>query len=364
MFSSSLVSINTPPTNQTIPAAEPTSMVTTGTIVGIAIGASLLFLGSIALFVVYWKRQRRSAREDEDKKSPSAKPSPSYTTIISNHPTPTYTTDYKGQLPAYEPRDSAEFASNADYYDRLSDVAGPRRSGDEPAPADLSALPAHPAYIPRGPSRSTSRVPSPNLDAPSSPPQQPQYLSPKSTNSSRMPPPPPLNMRGSPHAIPLSSYSMQSHQAGSPPAESLRGRPSPQSSIMSVVPPPPPPPPSSQSARSSPALILPSVPRIRIPKKYVPPQIHVQDATPIDPRTDMDISLPIAYVDERFREDQGIYAPVDPVGGRSASRASNRPAPLPPLPRGADGQVIEHFIDQNQTFSPLPIVSGKTLLYG
>ncbi|KAK0719954.1 hypothetical protein B0H67DRAFT_643253 [Lasiosphaeris hirsuta] len=112
-----------------------TATLDTGAIAGISCAAGALFLGSVGLFVVYWRRQRRYDQAEEvyypravEEKSPFSKASP------------VYTMDYK-----VDPETSTNSGSPSAY------TYSPEVPASDPFPHGglASAMPAHPAYIPR-----------------------------------------------------------------------------------------------------------------------------------------------------------------------------------------------------------------------
>ncbi|KAL2136805.1 hypothetical protein VTI74DRAFT_1457 [Chaetomium olivicolor] len=111
---------------------------TTGAIAGIACGAGALFLGAAGLFLVYWRRQRQFDREDDERdrfdesRLPGAMP-----------PVVTYTMDYKMDDPQYHEGDQG---SSYTYSPEKASYAFPPLGA---ADAAASAMPTHPAYIPR-----------------------------------------------------------------------------------------------------------------------------------------------------------------------------------------------------------------------
>ena len=430
VFSTTAVTFVTP-ANQTAAGTQSSGLVmTTGAIVGIAVGTSLLLLGGLALLFVYCRRQRRHAEKDPTLLPPMPK-TPASCITITSRTIPYYTTDYKSQCPDVEPKDPPDYQSNAEYYDRMAEVMQSRHPSEASLalpPKDLAALPTHPAYIPRVTGRA-SRVTSPNLDVQAAArPNKPdsyalqQYLTAAEDSLNNNLPPPPPNPPTSSRSIPRSQLSppavsirshlgsppagsirsgMGSPPAGSirqpmysppaaslrqpmysppalslrqpmnsPPAASIRSNPAsppagfgshlpsppppsvrsyvvspPPSSIMSINTPPPPPPPGSRA----PSLSLP-MPRVKVPRKYVPPKIQIQGATPIEGPSAMDISLPIAYHEERFRD----------------AREHREPRVSPGLSTGglSDDSVVEQMISLPRRYKEVPIVSGKSILYG
>ena len=361
IFSDYAVNITTPPSNVTAADTKKkdNGTMTTGTIVGIAVGTGLLFLGGLALFFVYWRKQQRYKREDSGSPDPYDKPlrsGSSSITATNSGTVPHYTLDYKSEPPSYElqqqqqpqPQPPAHivshFSSNADYYDDLENQ-NRGRPLPQNQPAEItsvshhanSALPTHPAYVPRGyiggrPSRNSSpnQRPRPKSNKPDSYAIQ-VYLN--AQEDSKIPPPPP-NPPQTRSTKPIPVAASRASQFAGPPAVST-SEPAP---APAPAPPPPPPPPQGQKKPPVPSLILPSVPRIRVPKKYPPPSIQIQDATPIESQGGNDrfaISGPLAFPDERFRN-------------RSSS---------------PNDRVVEHVVQPPQ-ISPVPIGSGKSYLYG
>jgi len=92
------------------------------------------------------------------------------------------------------------------------------------------------------------------------------------------------------------------------------------------------------------------MPRIKVPRRYVPPKIQIQGATPIEGPSGMDISLPIAYHEERFRD----------------ARSDREPRVSPGLSTGglSDDSVVEQMVSLPKGYKEIPIVSGKSILYG
>ncbi|KAJ9143845.1 Exo-alpha-sialidase neuraminidase [Pleurostoma richardsiae] len=401
LFSNTLVNSTNAPVNQTATASQTekkSSVMTVGTIVGIAVGAGLLLLGGIALFIVYWRRQKKLARGNADRDDLGDKGShssvtvltlPTARTIISSRNTPTnFTMDYKSepQVQDYEMRENntnRDYLSNSEYYDEMEGKSRgrPLKNLDEspdtltrPVVSD-SALPTHPAYLPRS-FLPVSRTPSPNAtplpkaspkgsitstrsnQAP--PPYAIQtYL--KSSEHVKFPPPPP----GAPPPLSggsgTSSRSRTGLEPPGPPSTASSARQTPSPPLLSNPPsrqqsrhtpdttttsPPPPPPPRGHSPRV-PSLVLPSVPRIRVPKKYSPPTINVQEATPIEGPGGgggkIDITGPLAFPEEyRRRQLQRQQLLQQELG---------------------DDEIIETRV-QPLRDGEMPIPSGKSYLYG
>ncbi|KAJ0116267.1 hypothetical protein J7T55_005213 [Diaporthe amygdali] len=415
-------------------------VLTTGAIAGIALGATALFLGAIALFVLYWLKQKKYEREDNAPSLPpfasaqqfyhcKGDPGSGPVSIATSHSyaLPQYAADYKPQpgvsaasvSETPEPLPS-EYSSNAEYYDRLEGKTRgrPLRAMSPPVqPVDsqqqqqqeqeqvdtignlpTTALPTHPAYIPRTSSRNSNNRGTPDLGArPSrnptpcsvrsstqSPVPRPQRSSGGASKSSsgsarpdsyaiqvylnaaedpKVPRPPPaaaasslLPLRCGPASNAEIARNIQielaaAHQATpqpTPPLLSASSMPVPSSqsqqqhSISRATSPDNnsnddhrgslPPPPRIGS------LILPSVPRIRVPGKKPLPRIQVQ------------------------QDGASISGPLVFPGSRFSTRAPPPPPPPPP-PAGQD-RIIEQTVNRGGRSFEAPIGSGKSYLYG
>ena len=131
-----------PSPSDTTPA---TPKLDTGAIAGISCAAGALFLGGIGLFLVYWRRQRRLERgvqayQRPVEKQPFAAQSP-----------PIFTLDYKMDRP---PSINGGSISS---YSRTPDCAKP--DAFSPLGGMVSAMPTHPAYIPRAFVRGSTPAP-------------------------------------------------------------------------------------------------------------------------------------------------------------------------------------------------------------
>ncbi|KAK4156299.1 hypothetical protein C8A00DRAFT_30792 [Chaetomidium leptoderma] len=119
----------------------------TGAIAGIACGAAALFLGAAGLFLVYWRRQRQFDREDNsdgesfDERRPPGAMAPAVT----------YTMDYK--MDEAQHREGDQGCSSSYTY---SPEKPPYPFSPLSAPDTASAMPTHPAYIPRALVRGSS----------------------------------------------------------------------------------------------------------------------------------------------------------------------------------------------------------------
>ncbi|KAK8112711.1 hypothetical protein PG984_013237 [Apiospora sp. TS-2023a] len=342
---------------------------TTGAIVGIAVGAALLFLGGAGLFFAYYRKQQRDyyhggedlASQYTDPRAGSRSISPpikgGFSSSMSGGDG-----DYFQPMRAasdYELKSQQIYTNNADYYDRIEKEMQVRRPNyvfdpHKPGSGPTGALPAHHAYIPQAMSRTSERGPSPQpqhatrSNKPDSYALQ-AYMN-AADDSLRLPGPPP----GPPPAVHSRDSSMHSRQ-------SSFGRPSPRNSISQPQPaispaniPPPPP-----RQPKVPSLVLPSVPRIRIPKKYVPPKIQIQSATPVLEQGEavpidvqMQISGPVMDQHDNARFVENPY--------RQQQQAAA-------AERAAAERIVEHHVPDRRrrpAYEEITIHTGKSTLYG
>lgn len=144
---------------------------TTGAIAGIACGAGALFMGAAGLFLIYWRRQRQFDREDNyyqdsiDERAPPGAMAPAVT----------YTMDYKMDDPQHHEGDQA--SSYVYSPEKPSYPFSPLSTSDT-----ASAMPTHPAYIPRALVRGSS-TPSNRSITTTSPPPFPSPPFPYSSSS-------------------------------------------------------------------------------------------------------------------------------------------------------------------------------------
>ncbi|KAH8664185.1 hypothetical protein BX600DRAFT_512247 [Xylariales sp. PMI_506] len=366
VFTDSTITITTPPT-ETPKATDAQSPITTGAIVGIAIGAALLFLGGSALFIVYHRKQKKLYDHDVNSGYDSRGGSKSISPPIqggfnASEGKQAYT------LSDYELRAQQQY-SNAEYYDKIEEEIMTRRPNytfdpNNPGSGPQGALPTHPAYIPRAMSRNSNRstTPQPTPPVKSNKPDsyalQTYLAAAEEAAALKLPPPPPLGAPGGPKSVSREpSPSGQDFVLSAPPPrkDSLKG------STRANNPPPPPPP----AHRKVPSLNLPSVPRIRIPKKYSPPTIQVEQATPVNEyqgrgdAADLQISDPIARVaDSRFSE--------SPYGGRANRNPSPDSRADAPLIKNSapPAQQIVYDRRRGPAYTEVEIHTGKSSMYG
>jgi hypothetical protein len=147
---------------------------TTGAIVGIACGAGALFLGAAGLFIIYWRRQRQYDREDYGDSFDESGPQG-----VMGAPV-TYTMDYK--MDEAEHREG-DHGSAYTYSPEKSTYPFSPMSGSDGA----SAMPTHPAYIPRALVRG-STIPSNRSTSSRSPPPFPTPPFPSASSASKTQP--------------------------------------------------------------------------------------------------------------------------------------------------------------------------------
>lgn len=324
IFTTSAVNITTPAEDiLEKPKGAGSNTLTTGAIVGIAVGVGLFLLGGVALFFIYWRRQKRLAKNEKNlfrSDSFAGTPDPFF---------PPESNQMTASLRSYSQQSNhgskGGMMTSGDYYDKLEEEihVGRLNYNFDPRAASRgpnSALPAHQAYIPRAISRlrndetigSVGRNPSP-------PAATHRYTKSHPTNS-----------------VPLQDYVSSSSNSNvapvpPPPAPPSRRTASVDRGSVLRPPPPPPGPPPPKSHRHTPSLTLPLSQKLRLPKKYSPPKLENED-------NGLKISQPVMRTESRF-----VDRPLQ--GG-------------PVLAENADGVVID------AAYAEKPIRSGKSDLYG
>ncbi|KAK4242483.1 hypothetical protein C8A03DRAFT_29241 [Achaetomium macrosporum] len=275
---------------------------TTGAIAGIACGAGALFLGAGSLFLVYWRRQRRFDREDSlyeealDERRPPGAMAPAVT----------YTLDYKMDDPHHH---EGDHGSSYTYSPEKPSHPFSTLSVVETA----SAMPTHPAYIPRafvrGSSTRGGSTPSNRSTATTSPPPFPSPPYPASWNSKTQPDDTMiqayLNVAAAAQGSAAGSTSgTQNHE--NTPQES-------DSSLSGGLPVQPHPSRTRQSPTHIPAVVIPSFTSPlhsasstdatsqsqRKPRAYLPPRLNLsgggQQDKPLSGKENTTISGPLAF---------------------------------------------------------------------
>ncbi|ETS79773.1 hypothetical protein PFICI_09626 [Pestalotiopsis fici W106-1] len=316
LFTKNLVNITAPPSNDTATGDgdSTATLMTTGAIVGIAVGAALLFLGGTALFWVYHRKQKRLYDSNVVYKYDPREGSASVTPPL-KWPSASIDSKPGSVLSQYELRTQATLRTGNDHPDFDEEVPiqranyhfDPNQSSRGPG----SALPVHPAYVPRAMSRTGARElsPEPPFSLTSNPRDNytssihlvasrevevssigPRTMVPASLAPSR------LGTRAAVEPTYTGSYNTSRPPPPPGPPQSIlsRGIPPRRGSNQPLLPgPPPPPPPPTIRA---PKLTLPSVPRLRGAKKYQPPQIIVELATPVSgPGESVPIGIEISH---------------------------------------------------------------------
>ncbi|KAJ4249480.1 hypothetical protein NW762_012337 [Fusarium torreyae] len=349
IFTASSVNITDPSTNKTLPGdgGAPVGSMTTGTIVGIAVGCGLGLAGLVWLLFMYCRRsrQRRGAAIKIESPPPDA---PMNDRSMYGIQKSSYFHDGLGQNPPLPgpPRVGGHIRtmSNAQYYDGLERDAedGHPNVSYHYAPHSKSngpnaALPTHPAYIPRV----VSRLPEPHIttdtrkaNAPDSYALQ-TYL--KANDDFLM-------QRDSISDIASSGVGSQGVSRNPSPAR--------QKDILEpliVQAPPPAHPPAPQATRPRlPSLTFPSLHKLVIPKKQNPPEVNLVSATPIsalgpDPQRELRISKPLAILDPRFQD--------RPLGGGSV------------IANEAPATFNDEYLRRREA-NKSPMLSGNSRVYG
>ncbi|KAJ3554458.1 hypothetical protein NPX13_g10605 [Xylaria arbuscula] len=166
LFNGTLVNITAAPI-ETLPDSgdDGFGITSTGAIVGISIGAALLFLGGLALFWIYRRRQKRlfmgtvASHDNARTGNRSTTPLVGAGLSDSEKRAPSQQSDY-------ESRTQHNYANNAEYYKMLERgiyASRPQYTFDprDGRPIPPGVVPTHPAYIPQTHSRQGSRERSP-----------------------------------------------------------------------------------------------------------------------------------------------------------------------------------------------------------
>lgn len=343
LFATAPVTITEPPVNEADLKDDPSPTgMTAGAIVGIAVGAALLFLGSSVLFFVYYRKQKKLYGDDLGSEYDNH--SRGHSRVGSQQPMMGGPGGYSAfdlerySASNYELRSQqGGFHKNADYYDevekemqmqtRTTRLPNYNFDPNHQMRGPNGALPTHPAYIPKSmgrtsrestpePPRLTSQpslhrqkeayAANPYLNAEHTHAQPPGLSIPASTHqpqqhrrSASIPPPPPRQpplqqqQYPIPQQQPARSKSRNSIQVAT------------RNSVLPGPPAPPPPPPPR-----APRLTLPSMRKLRVPKKYAPPQITVEEPTPVSSPAGgevpigLEISDPLPQHLQRFADNQ------------------------------------------------------------
>lgn len=326
LFSTTAISIVTPSWNQTSPGtATPVTTLTTGTIVGIAVGGALLVFGAIALFFIYWRKQNRAKNNPFNDRPDSGqfRQVKSISSSFSGGNVPFYTTDYKSP-PANQ--------RNFELYDKIKTqhVVIPERrrqeatsavpytaalwGRDTPLPTRQQLLSPQMANTPMSQHISSSGIDEPLDGMPTHPAFIPRAFTRGSRNPMSQPETKPATKTNKPDAYALQRYldtvedlskvNVKTLLSPPLPPDSQKTRTTvlsvtsnpfatPQTTPMDIPPPPPGPPPRSTpkantSSKLTPSLVTPSLSRIRSPKMYIPPPLNISAAKPKAQRVNSD----------------------------------------------------------------------------
>ncbi|KAF4992540.1 hypothetical protein FGRMN_7102 [Fusarium graminum] len=307
IFQSSLINITDPNTNETLPGdgGAPVGSMTTGTIVGIAVGCGLGLAGLAWLLFMYCRRsrQRRGAAIKIESPTPDA---PMNDRSMYGIQKSSYFQDSKGrQLPRIHDPSRAgghiRTISNAQYYEELDRDRGDGLTGvsyhyapHSRSNGPNSALPTHPAYIPRVASKLPGHQMTTNARKSNAPDSYALQTYLKATDDFGF-------TRGSISDANSNGTSSQGASRNPSPARPNDVldpliAPAPVASVPQV------------SRPRLPSLTFPSLHKLVIPnhKKQNPPEVNLVSATPIlaDPDTSrqMRISKPLAILDTRFQD--------------------------------------------------------------
>jgi hypothetical protein len=347
IFTTMAVNITAPARNITAePSGAGSSSMTPGTIVGIAAGIGLLLFSGIALFFIYWRRQKKQRYQDNGYKldSHSTTPDPHFppenTGMSQSLRSFAEGGSVGGGVPGTMSETAPPYMSSGEYYDKMEKEARTRTVNYAFDPRNArrgpnSALPTHQAYRPM-----VARSESP------------------ANAGQRKPSPPVLQHRytrsHTPDSYALRTYLTSSEDASEPrirappPARQASSRVDHRRASSVPLPPPPP------RAAKIPAISLPSVPRIRVPKKYTPPTLQPRESTP---QTATEAAAgPSASVATGPMHISG------PVMVSSGSRFQDKPL---------QGEVVyatrrpESQLDiRKGDYKEVAIHSGKSMLYG
>ncbi|KAK8029983.1 hypothetical protein PG993_011274 [Apiospora rasikravindrae] len=420
LFANAAVTISEPPVKESDLKDDPSPTgMTTGAIVGIAVGAALLFLGGSALFFVYYRKQKKLYGEELNSEYDgySRKGAGSQQAMMRG-PGGHSIFDHTGYAASnYELRAQSQqqhqagFGKNADYYDEIEkemQMQGftarvPNYNFDPHSHmrGPNGALPTHPAYIPKSLNRSRESTPepprlpsqashhhhhqpdayatNPYLNAAPAHAQPPVLSIPASSlqahhhrRTSSIPPPPP----GPPPSQQQQHHQHQPQQPA-PSNSNVNGN---DNSVLAAArrsillpsgaaPPPPPPP-------RAPRLTLPSVRKLRVPKKYAPPQITIEEPTPVSSPAGgevpigLDISNPLPHHLQRFADDQHPGLTTERSGSSSSAGSQQQGTTTTILSMPDHGGIRQqHAVDRRQRNNGsdaeyVEIYTSKSDIYG
>jgi hypothetical protein len=296
IFSASVVNITNATTSTALPGdgGAPVGAMTTGTIVGIAVGCVLAFISAFGLFFIYFRKKRQQGLKIESPPPDAPGNGGHFYSIGNGHIT--NSRQQTKELPRYNNKQILSHnrsMSNAQFYDKLESDRQQALNYYQVPPARgfglQTSLPAHAAYIPKVVSRPAAPTAQSALNSYPLQPYNPSVAGPKIDFNFAT-----LNSVA-PNAIPSNIVTQEVNDSRS-------------SSRQEFVPPPPPPPPPP-AASKVPSLSLPSLAKFKMPKKYVPPNLMgPSESTPaiVEPKdpaqSELAISKPLAVLEARFQD--------------------------------------------------------------
>ncbi|KAH7266869.1 uncharacterized protein BKA55DRAFT_499131 [Fusarium redolens] len=344
IFTSSLINITDPNTNETLPGdgGAPVGSMTTGTIVGIAVGCGLGVAGLAWLLFMYCRRSRQRYGAGIKIESPPPDAPMNVRSTYGIQKSSYFQGDTHGRRPPpiHDPaRGHIRTMSNAQYHDsverdmmdshlHVSYHYAPHSKTNGPN----AALPTHPAYIPRV----VSKLPEPHIITHNRKTHAPDSYALQTY----------LNARddfGIHHGS-VNDASSSGTVSSRNPSPSRQEKLHEQAASVA-------PQQNSQIARPRlPSLSFPSLHRLIIPKKQVvpPPEVNLLSATPIsalsaDPHRELRISKPLAVLDPRFQD--------KPLGGG------------PVMAEGAPATFSDEYLKRREA-NKSPMLSGNSRVYG
>ncbi|KLO79891.1 Uncharacterized protein LW93_7336 [Fusarium fujikuroi] len=344
IFTSSLINITDPNTNETLPGdgGAPVGSMTTGTIVGIAVGCGLGVAGLAWLLLMYCRRSRQRYGAGIKIESPPPDAPMNVRSTYGIQKSSYFQDDTHGRRPQpiHDPsRSHMRTMSNAQYHDsverdtmdshlHVSYHYAPHSKSNGPN----AALPTHPAYIPRV----VSKLPEPHIITHNRKTHAPDSYALQTYLNARDD----FGIHHGPATNASSSNTISSRNPSPSRPEKLHDP------VVLVAPQQ-----NSETARPRlPSLSFPSLHRLIIPKKQVvsPPEVNLLSATPIsalsvDPHRELRISKPLAVLDPRFQD--------KPLGGG------------PVIAEGAPATFSDEYLKRREA-NKSPMLSGNSRVYG
>lgn len=277
---------------------------TTGVVVGIGVGAGLLFVGGVALFVVYYRKQKRQLPNGYRRQSGSYSMTPPPIPAAYN----SYNSRGTSAMSYYTLNTQAAYGNNADHHGQMEKDTHfrPANYNFDPNQASRgpsSALPTHPAYIPRSLGLTAQHETSQPPSQPAKSHRPDAYPIITSINAA------PAAMMQDEMGQGLGISPTPPPPPAPPPPAVTRGVSMSTNSTEPLLPKPTPPPPPPRAPRLS----LPSVRKLRVPKQYSPPQITVQEPTPTIGQGEVPIGIqitgPLVQHHQRYPDETLIGLP-------------------------------------------------------